>query len=49
MKVPATRYPANHASGINANFSRDLMRHDPAQITAFATQYANWDPVLNRN
>ena len=49
VPVPATSYPANYASGIDANFPRDLMRYDPAQITAFTTQYANWDPVLNRN
>ena len=49
VPVPATSYPSNYASGINANFPRDLMRYDPAQITAFTTQFANWDPVLNRN
>jgi iron complex outermembrane receptor protein len=49
VPVPATSYPANYASGIDANFPRDLMRYDPAQITAFTNQYANWSPVLNRN
>lgn len=49
VPVPATSYPANYASGINANFPRELMRYDPAQITAFTTQFANWNPVLNRN
>jgi iron complex outermembrane receptor protein len=49
VPVPATSYPSNYASGIDANFPRDLMRYDPAQITAFTNQYANWDPVLNRN
>ena len=49
VPVPATSYPGTYASGINANFPRDLMRYDPAQIKAFTTQYANWDPVLNRN
>jgi iron complex outermembrane recepter protein len=49
VPVPASSYPSNYASGINANFPRDLMRYDPAQITGFTNQYANWDPVLNRN
>ncbi len=49
VPVPATSYPANYASGIDANFPRDLMRYDPAQITAFTSQYANWNPTLNAN
>ena len=49
VPVPAGSYPANYASGINANFPRDLMSYNPAQITAFTAQFANWSPVLNRN
>jgi iron complex outermembrane receptor protein len=45
IPVPATAYPANFASGLDANFPRQLFRFDPAQITAFAKQYVNWDPV----
>jgi iron complex outermembrane recepter protein len=49
VPLPATSYPGNYAGGINANFPRDLMRYDPAQITAFTNQYVNWDPTLNLN
>ncbi len=49
VPVPATSYPANYASGIDANFPRDLMRYDPAQITAFTDKFVNWDPLRNAN
>ena len=49
VPLPATSYPGNYASGINANFPRDLMRYNTSQISAFTAQFANWDPVLNRN
>lgn len=45
IPVPATAYPANFASGLDANFPRALFRFDPSQIQAFANQYVNWDPV----
>jgi len=45
VPVPATAYPANWASGINANFPRNLFRFDEAQLAAFASQYVNWNPV----
>ncbi|WP_374662613.1 TonB-dependent receptor [Inhella sp.] len=48
IPVPATAYPANYASGIQADFPRALFRFDPAQLTAFAQQYVNWDPVRNK-
>lgn len=48
VPVPATAYPGNYASGLDANFPRDLFRFNPGQITAFANQYVNWDPVRNK-
>jgi iron complex outermembrane recepter protein len=45
IPVPATAYPANYASGIDANFPRQLFRFDPSQLSAFGQQYINWDPV----
>jgi iron complex outermembrane receptor protein len=45
VPVPATAYPGNWASGIDANFPRNLFRFDPGQLSAFAAQYVNWDPV----
>ena len=45
VPVPATAYPANWASGIDANFPRNLFRFDEAQLAAFASQYVNWNPV----
>jgi iron complex outermembrane recepter protein len=46
--VPATRYPSNWASGLDAAFPRDLFRFDPAQLQAFANANVNWDPQRNR-
>jgi len=46
--VPATRYPANFASGLNANFPRSLFRYDPSQLQSFANQFVNWNPVRNK-
>lgn len=48
IPVPATAYPSNWASGLDANFPRNLFRFDPAQLQAFANQYVNWDPVKNK-
>jgi iron complex outermembrane recepter protein len=48
IPVPATRYPSNWGSGLDANFPRNLFRFDPAQLQAFANQYVNWDPIKNR-
>jgi iron complex outermembrane receptor protein len=48
LPVPATAYPGDFASGLNANFPRQLFRFDPAQIEAFAKQYVNWDPVYGK-
>jgi iron complex outermembrane recepter protein len=45
--VPATVYPGNYASGINANFPRQLFRFTPEQLQAFAAANVNWDPVRN--
>jgi len=45
VPVPATAYRANWASGLDANFPRALFRFDPGQLSAFASQYVNWDPV----
>jgi iron complex outermembrane recepter protein len=49
VPLPATSYPGNYASGIDANFPRDLFRYDPSQITAFTNQYVNWNSTLNAN
>ncbi len=49
VPVPATTYPSNYASGIDANFPKQLFRFDQSQLTAFANQYVNYDPVLNKN
>ncbi len=46
--VPATAYPADFASDLNANFPRDLFRFDPAQIEAFAKQFVYWDPTYTK-
>jgi iron complex outermembrane recepter protein len=46
--APATRYPSNWSSGLDANFPRNLFRYDPSQIQAFANRYVNWDPVRNK-
>jgi iron complex outermembrane receptor protein len=46
--TPATAYPGNWSSGLDANFPRNLFRFDPAQLQAFANQYVNWDPVRNK-
>jgi iron complex outermembrane receptor protein len=48
VPVPATRYPSNWGSGLDANFPRDLFRFNASQIQAFANQYVNWDPVRNK-
>lgn len=48
IPVPATAYPADFASGLQANFPRQLFRFAPSQLTAFASQYVNWDPVRNK-
>jgi iron complex outermembrane recepter protein len=46
--VPATRYPSNWGSGLDANFPRNLFRYDPSQIQSFANQFVNWDPIRNK-
>jgi iron complex outermembrane recepter protein len=46
--TPATRYPDNWGSGLNANFPRNLFRYDPSQIQSFADRFVNWDPVRNK-
>jgi iron complex outermembrane recepter protein len=48
VPVPATAYPANWASGLDANFPRQLFRFNPGQLSAFAAQFSNWDPVRNK-
>ncbi len=48
IPVPATAYPGNYASGLDANFPRNLFRFTPDQLSAFAAQYVNWDPVRNK-
>jgi iron complex outermembrane recepter protein len=48
IPVPATAYPGDYASGLDANFPRNLFRFTPEQISAFAAQYVNWDPVRNK-
>lgn len=48
LAAPATAYPANWGSGLDANFPRALFRYNPAQIQAFASQYVNWNPVENK-
>jgi iron complex outermembrane receptor protein len=45
---PANTYPANWGAGLNAGIPYNLFRFDAAQIQAFAAQYMNWDPVLNK-
>jgi iron complex outermembrane recepter protein len=46
--TPATTYPGNYASGIDANFPRDLFRFNADQLRAFAAANVNWDPVRNK-
>ena len=48
IPVPATAYPANYASGLDATFPRNLFRFDAAQLSAFANANLNWDKVANR-
>jgi iron complex outermembrane recepter protein len=48
VQAPATSYPSNWASGLDANFPRELFRFDPSQLEAFAAQYARWDPVTGK-
>jgi iron complex outermembrane recepter protein len=48
IPVPATAYPSNFASGLNATFPRDLFRFDPGQIRDFANRYVNWNTPDNR-
>ncbi|MBH9552608.1 TonB-dependent receptor [Inhella gelatinilytica] len=48
LPVPATAYPSDFAAGLNANFPRELFRFDPAQISAFASQFVYWDPVYGK-
>ena len=45
VPVPVGAYPGNYASGLDANFPRNLFRYDPAQLRAFTDRYVNWDPV----
>lgn len=46
--TPATAYPGDFASGLNADFPRQLFRFTPDQLSNFAKQYVNWDPVRNK-
>lgn len=46
--TPATQYPANWGEGIRDGIPYNLFRFDTSQINAFAAQYMNWDPVLNK-
>jgi iron complex outermembrane recepter protein len=48
IPVPATRYPANWGSGLDANFPRNLFRFNPDQLQNFANQFINWDPIKNK-
>jgi iron complex outermembrane receptor protein len=48
VPAPAAMYPGDYASGLNANFPRNLFRFDPAQIQAFNNQYVYWDPVYGK-
>ncbi len=48
IPTPATAYPANYASGLDANFPRQLFRFDQSQLSAFAAQNLNWNKVGNR-
>jgi iron complex outermembrane receptor protein len=48
VPVPATAYPSNWGSGLDASFPRELFRFTPEQISAFASQYVNWDPVRGK-
>lgn len=48
VPTPASAYPGNFGSGLNANFPRALFRFDPAQIEAFNKQYIYWDPVYGK-
>lgn len=48
LPTPATAYPGDFASGLNANFPRALFRFDPAQIQAFNDKYIYWDPVYGK-
>lgn len=43
IPVPATAYPSNYASGLNATFPRELFRFDSGQIRDFANRYVNWN------
>jgi iron complex outermembrane recepter protein len=47
--VPATAYPGNWGSGLDANFPRSLFRFNSNQLQSFANQFVNWDPVRNKN
>ncbi|PZP31016.1 MAG: hypothetical protein DI603_13895 [Roseateles depolymerans] len=42
---PATTYPSDYASGLDASFPRNLLRFDQSQLAAFADKYQYWDPV----
>jgi iron complex outermembrane recepter protein len=48
LPVPATAYPGDFGSGLDASFPRTLFRFDPAQIEAFNKQYIYWDPVYGK-
>lgn len=48
VPTPATRYPSNWGSGLDANFPRNLFRYEASQIQRFADQYVNWHPVRNK-
>jgi iron complex outermembrane recepter protein len=48
VPVPATAYPSNYASGLDAVFPRNLFRFDQAQLSAFARANLNWDRTANR-
>lgn len=45
---PATTLPPDYASGLNANFPRNLLRFDASQLAAFADKYQYWDPVSGK-
>ncbi len=46
--VPSTMVPSNWGEGLRDGIPYNLFRFDFAQIQAFAKQYMNWDPVLNK-
>ena len=48
IPVPGTRYPGDFASGLNADFPRQLFRFHPDQIRQFNAGRVNWADPQNQ-